>query len=538
MPDVLTEIRIWIPVIAVALTAIGLPKILADRRERKAKATEESGPATLLPAPVTLVDRVAELAQILGYMASGEPIITVEGGRGVGKSALVLVAAHRFAATGNRRGKVAKHAALFWIDAQNACPDLPDLARKLGLHSGVRSLTTAPAEKAHAIRSYLAANPTVFVVDNLRLRSDEPAPLRELFEMLPSGSRAIISSNTVGVLSGPRVTVTELPREDARALVVREAERSKVDGLSAADESIMARVHRLVGGNPRAIRLFVTACAGQPGTVAELLDEIESGAGGMDTLYGVIWTELSADARAALATCALLVSGADLSQVAIALARPEPDTKLALRRLWIDGLVESARRSAARSTDARRPCADSSSTTPTPSDRIKPAPASPGRWRSGSAETGRTPPGRRPMSKRSGRSSRTWPTTASTGCVSICSPPCTTSCSPSACSMIGSRWVGWLSARPARPGWSRSSRSRSRWCPRHTRSGVRMPRPRAPRRPVWRSRAERARRGRSPGNCAVKVSGSTGRAWPERRWTSCCRRMPSAWPGRPAIPTP
>lgn len=347
MPEVLTELRVWIPVVVGAIAAIagaiGLPKILADRRERKTKAAENRGPSTLLPARVKLVDRVTELAQILRHMAAGEPIVTVEGGRGVGKSALVLEAAHRFAANGSRRGKAAgPAAALFWLDARNDCPDLADLARKLSLHSGKRALAAAPtAEKGQAIRSYLAANPTVLVVDNLRLRADGAVPLRELLDTLPTGSRAIISANTVGALAGPRVTVTELAPEDARELVVREATRSDVADLVSADESVIERVHRLVGGNPGAIRLFVTACAGRPGTVAELLDEIESGAGEIDTLYGVIWTELSEEARAALATCAFLVDGADMGQVAIALDLPEPEAKQVLRQLWTDGLVEA-----------------------------------------------------------------------------------------------------------------------------------------------------------------------------------------------------
>lgn len=345
MPDVSTELQVWIPLVGVAITAvagaIGLPKIVADWRERKAKAAEDHGPAILLPAPVPLVDRVCERAQILRHLAAGEPIVTVEGGRGVGKSAIVLDVAHEFAANGGKTAKQA--AALFWLDAQNDCPDLEDLARRLSLHSGQRFLTTAPAaEKAQALLSYFATNPTVLVVDNLRLRRNESAPLRELFRALPSGSRVLISSNSVGTLDGPRVTVAELAREDAWALVTQEAERSGVSGLVTADEVVVERVHQLVGGNPRAIRLFIAACAGQPGTVAELLDEIESGASELDTLYGVVWTELSEPARATLATCALLVAGTDLSQVAIALDLPEPQARETLRRLWTDGLIESS----------------------------------------------------------------------------------------------------------------------------------------------------------------------------------------------------
>ncbi|NBH10999.1 ATP-binding protein [Amycolatopsis sp. SID8362] len=338
------DISTWILAIAGAVTAVagavGLPKIISDRRERKAAAPEEPVLTNLLPAPVQLVDRVPQRAQIRRYLAAGEQIVTVEGPRGVGKSALVLDAAHEVAAGGGRRRKPA--AALFWLDAQNSSPDLVDLARKLSLHSGQRALSAAPAtEKADALRSYLAANPTILVVDNLRLTSEQPAPLRDLLGALPSGSRAIISANTVGILDSPRVTVPELAPDDATTLIVREAQRSDVPDLITADEAVMTRVHRLVGGNPRAIRLFVTACAGRPGTVAEVLDEIESGTGDLDTLYGVVWTELAEPARAALAACALLTAGADLSQVSIAVDLPERDTRETLRRLWTDGLLES-----------------------------------------------------------------------------------------------------------------------------------------------------------------------------------------------------
>ncbi|QMU71725.1 ATP-binding protein [Streptacidiphilus sp. P02-A3a] len=329
--------------------ALGLPPLLASRRERRAQqAVEPPGPRLVLPSRVQLVDRVEEVGQVLRHLAAGEYVVTLEGGIGVGKSALAMEVAHRIAAGegvgGGRSNAPVAFETLVWMDAANHCPDLVDLSRTLSLMTGERSLSAAPtAAKPDAIRSFLASHPCVLILDNLRVPADTTAQLPAFLRTLPSGSIALVSANTAGAVDGPRVEVPELPSSDAQELLAREAARRGVTALVQADGPLVARIHRLVGGNPRAIGLFVLACSRFAGPLSRLLDELETGQGQMTAaLYDAVWSEVSAERRSVLIACAYLDGGADVGQVAAALAKPEDEVQPALAALWADGLLTSA----------------------------------------------------------------------------------------------------------------------------------------------------------------------------------------------------
>ncbi len=274
-------------------------------------------------------------------------MVTLEGGIGVGKSALATEVGHRLATgegMGRRRRKPAvPFKTLIWVDAANQCPTLVDLARTLSLMTGERSLSAvSAADKPDAIRSFLSSHPCVLILDNLRVPDGAPAQLPPFLRTLPPGSLAIVSANTAGAVDGPRVEVRELPPADARALLEREAARRGVTALVQADGAQLDRVHRLVGGNPRAIGLLVLACSRFPGPLPQFLHELESGLGQVTTaLYDTVWSEMPAERRSVLTACAYLDEGTDASQVAAALAMPERDAHPALAALWADGLLTS-----------------------------------------------------------------------------------------------------------------------------------------------------------------------------------------------------
>lgn len=329
--------------------ALGLPPLIASRRARRIElAAAVRGPRLILPSRVQLVDRVGELAEIERHLRGGEFVVTVEGAIGVGKSALAMEAAHRLATTtdrGRKRdSKSAGFEALVWIDAANQSPALADLARTLSLVTGERSLSAAPAAgKSEALRSFLAAHPTVLVIDNLRVPAGQGVPLPDFLRTLPSGSLAIVSSNTVGAVHGPRVRIAELERGDTLTLMAREAARRGVAGLAEPDAGLAEAAYRLVGGNPRAIGLLVLACSRFPGPPSELLGQLAADSGEIATaLYDAVWSELSALSRDALVVCGYIAEGADLGQVSISLDVPEAEVRPVLAQLWADGLLGTA----------------------------------------------------------------------------------------------------------------------------------------------------------------------------------------------------
>ncbi|MEU1955666.1 NB-ARC domain-containing protein [Nocardia rhamnosiphila] len=291
------------------------------------------------------MDRKDEVEQVLRHLEDGEFVVTVEGEIGVGKSALAMEAAHRLASASKRTPALARFELLIWMDAANDCPDLEDLARNLSLMTGDQSMSGAPtAGKAAAIRAYLAAHPSVLVIDNLRMRRGDRNELHDFLRMMPSGCRAIVSANTIGVVDGPRVHLHELPAPYAHDLVTQEARKRGLDALIEADEVLAAQIHRIAGGNPRAIRLLVLAASTFPGPLSEMLDELESGSEEMAIgLHDAVWEELSADARRTLGVCAYLPHGASTGQIAAALGSPESAVRITLVRLWEVGLLSSSR---------------------------------------------------------------------------------------------------------------------------------------------------------------------------------------------------
>jgi len=327
----------------VAAVTASLP-LLAARRARLA-AVVTAQPRLILPARTPLIDRKPQLAQLLTILRSGEPVVAVEGEIGVGKSALAREAAHCLAEPEATKSPRGRFESLIWIDAANGSPGLSDLARTLTVCLAEQSLSAAPAaSKADAIRSYLAIHPSVLIVDNFRHRpgTDKQPSLSDFLGTLPTGSVAVVSSNTVGVVPGPRIVVPELSAEDAGALLTREGNRLGVTALQKPTEELAGRIHRLVGGNPRAIALLALRCSRYAGPVSALLTELESSGDLTETLYEQVWQDLPDSARSVLGVCAHFEGGIDGGQLAMALGEPEDQVHVPLERLWVDGLLGAA----------------------------------------------------------------------------------------------------------------------------------------------------------------------------------------------------
>ncbi len=294
-----------------------------------------------------MVDRTKEVTQLLDHLGRGEYVIAIEGSIGVGKSALAMEVAHRLAErrTGNRHAPGA-HEWLVWIDAHNTLLSLADIARTMSFVSGDQSLAAAPAEhKREALLSFLAAHPSVLVIDNLRLTAVGAEQVVHFLRTLPSGSLAIVSANTLGQLEAPRVLLSELQLEHMRELLRFEADRRDVAALKDVGDALARRLYKVLGGNPRVIKLFVLACArSQHESVEELLDSLATGAISLtDGLFGTVWSDMTPLGRQVLATCSYLDGRATAEQVQAALGLADSDLRLPIEQLWADGLL-SARR--------------------------------------------------------------------------------------------------------------------------------------------------------------------------------------------------
>lgn len=343
----------WIGVVTAALTALGallaLPPLLVRRRRQRLERSTAGRTQMALPSRVRLVARTDEATQILDRLGRGEYVIAIEGSIGVGKSALAMEVAHRLAErrAGGRgaRRSFGAYEWLVWIDAHNKLLSLVDIARTLSLISGDQSLSAAPAEhKAEALLSFLAAHPSVLLIDNLRLNAVEAEHVVHFLRTLPSGSLAIVSANTLGRLEAPRVLLDELQFEHMRELLLREAERRDVVSIMEATDEVFRQLHRVLGGNPRAIELFVLACSRQNLSAEELLRELADGTVSLtDGLFGAVWTDVASVGRDVLSVCAYLEGSATAEQVQAALGLSESELRQPIEQLWADGLLSSHR---------------------------------------------------------------------------------------------------------------------------------------------------------------------------------------------------
>ncbi|MFF6994801.1 hypothetical protein ACFY93_07550 [Streptomyces sp. NPDC008313] len=333
--------------LGVVAGVLGLPPLYARLREQRLAPGSTGRPGLLLPSRVRMVDRTKEVAQLLDHLGRGEYVIAIEGSIGVGKSALAMEVAHRLAErrTKSRRTPGA-HEWLVWIDAHNELLSLADIARTLSFVSGDQFLAAAPAEhKGEALQSFLAAHPCVLVIDNLRLTAVGAEKVIHFLRNLPSGSLAVVSANTLGQLEAPRVLLSELRFEHMRELLCFEADRRDVAALKDVDNALARRLYKVLGGNPRVVKLFVLAYSrGQYASVDALLDSLAAGAVSLtDGLFGTVWADITPQGRGVLAICAYLDGKATAEQVQAGLGLSESDLRLLIEQLWSDGLLSTRR---------------------------------------------------------------------------------------------------------------------------------------------------------------------------------------------------
>lgn len=337
----------WLTLISALLAAVaaalGIPPLIT--RLRESGGDRKNKPRVLLPSRAQLVDRGNEVAQALRHLDQGEYLVSIEGSIGVGKSALAVEVAHRLAERISTKKPRGAYTTLVWLDAHNGLLRLADLARTLALATGNPTLSAAPAEnKAEALRSHLADNPAVLVIDNLRLTATDAQHLIDFLKTLPSGSIAIVSANTPGRLPAPRVLLQELQLQFMQELLLREARRRGVPEIVEADPTTFERIHRLLGGNPRAIELFVLACSRDSRSLSEQIDQLEGGSVQLaDALFSAVWQDMDQTTRHLLRVCAYLGGSANLEQLRTALAAPDIEVEPRVERLWSDGLLASIR---------------------------------------------------------------------------------------------------------------------------------------------------------------------------------------------------
>jgi DNA-binding SARP family transcriptional activator/Tfp pilus assembly protein PilF len=226
------------------------------------------GPAaTIIPrqlpaGPSAFCGRTAELAQLEQLLAGaqvrrGSVVVAVDGTAGVGKSALVLTAAHQYA---DRfpDGQL-------YINLQGATPGLEPLPPVEVLGRFLRTFGVSPnsvpadeAEAAALFRSQVADRRLLVVLDNA-------ASIAQVRPLLPAGPGcvALVTGRDVltGLAEANRLHLVLLSPGDAVDLLGQVAGPERV----AADPDAVARLVALCGHLPLALRIAGARLAARPG---------------------------------------------------------------------------------------------------------------------------------------------------------------------------------------------------------------------------------------------------------------------------------
>ncbi|MGG7570166.1 tetratricopeptide repeat protein [Streptomyces sirii] len=278
-------------------------------------------PSGGLPPPSSVhIGHEAELTSLVAALdpddrPSGPAACLVTGPGGVGKSELLLQAAH----TAHRRRRFP--GGVLFVDLQGHTSDTPPLSpgEALGrlLHQLGLPEPAIPAhagDRAAAYRQHLAERPVLVVLDNAH-DSDQVQPMLPP----PGGSRALVSSRRLlpALDDVHRIALDVLPSDAAVRLLL---EVSGHPGIAASDPAAQdlarhaARIAEHCGGLPLALRIAAARVRGrQPAAFADLaawladeqsrLDELDDGERRMTSVLAVSYRDLDQDQRRLFALC-------------------------------------------------------------------------------------------------------------------------------------------------------------------------------------------------------------------------------------------
>ncbi|MDT0446355.1 ATP-binding protein [Streptomyces johnsoniae] len=262
--------------------------------------------------------RAERLAAVLAAVDSHR-VVSVDGMAGVGKTCLVVHAAHRLTADFPD--------AQLYVDLHGFTEGRPPLDPDSALRTLLGALDV-PSEKvpqegveqlAACWRSELARRRVVVVLDNAA-DADQVRPL------LPGAgpSVALITSRNrlLGLDEVPPVSLDVLtPEESARLLARASGDPGGPDGRLAREPESAAEVLRLCGHLPLALRLAAARLRHRPGwTVGILVERMAQGASEFDTAFAMSVRQLNR-AQARLFRMLGLLPGASFDEyVAAALA--------------------------------------------------------------------------------------------------------------------------------------------------------------------------------------------------------------------------
>lgn len=327
---------------------IALGWLGSDPRPPPLEGGEEIGdPPPPRPRPV-LYGRGAYLSGLMDELAdlAGARIISIDGLGGIGKTAL----ATRLLAEAAARKLFCRFGRFTIASPEEKSFRASALVSTLAVQFGFHEVNELQGNAAEALLlARLSDEAHLVLVDNLELPGDAAELGRLLANVDPSAAtRWVVTSRHAlpdSLVGSRTVLLQELEREDAIALL-RGTLKDQEFGSVALDEEDLDAVHRIVGGNPQALKLSAGLLKRYPTSIVVSL--LTKGQDEADEfyrdIYGTSWGLLSDLAKTTLVGFRFLPEeGADWERVRAVSGLHTDDLVRSMRELLDLNLVSAGR---------------------------------------------------------------------------------------------------------------------------------------------------------------------------------------------------
>jgi hypothetical protein len=213
-----------------------------------------------------LAQRERELASVVDALRpGGRSTVVVTGLGGMGKTALAVEVARRFAQEANILFQAilwesAKQE--FWVDGEifkmrDAAMVWPELVDSLGDQLEGPGFRRRPTlEKERTLGEILRSTPCLVVVDNLETMENAREIVFRLQRLLGS-SRALITSREVVPGDPFGIKLEGLPEENGIAFLRAEGRQRNIASIASAEDDVLRKIHRVTEGMPLAMKMVV-----------------------------------------------------------------------------------------------------------------------------------------------------------------------------------------------------------------------------------------------------------------------------------------
>ncbi len=202
-------------------------------------------------------------------------------------------------------------------------------------------------QRQREVRAYLRDQPNLIVIDNLETIADYKALLPTLREW-QAPSKFLLTSRR-RLLDYPDVysiSLGELSEDAALLLIRRVAEFAGFSELAGAEDRILQKIYRAVGGNPLALKLLVGQLRfySLPQVLARFTDSLKGKEDGIfDYIYRENWEAISDEEKETLLTLTQAGgSGFTFEQIASRVSLSQPKLIECLENLILLSLVDRA----------------------------------------------------------------------------------------------------------------------------------------------------------------------------------------------------